>query len=145
MFDLSNLVKVLVFGKQKVFHFWFICKLTIVQIIMNKFINLLHSCLFLIFFIIKFIHYSNSIKLFLLSNPTLVNKNIFETCYKCLDLSYIIRNYHTFTMIVGNYVLTEEIGIGAFSTVYRAHLTNNQNQLYAIKSIKNIAGIVKYF
>lgn len=48
-------------------------------------------------------------------------------------------------MKVKNYVLTEEIGIGAFSTVYRAHLIDNENQLYAIKSIRNIAGIVEYF
>lgn len=48
-------------------------------------------------------------------------------------------------MIVDKYVLTEEIGNGAFSTVFRAHDINDPARLYAIKSIKNIPGIVYYF
>lgn len=41
-------------------------------------------------------------------------------------------------MKVQNYLLNEEIGSGSFSTVYKAVDINDQNKVYAIKSMREI-------
>lgn len=48
-------------------------------------------------------------------------------------------------MKVQNYLLTEEIGSGSFSTVYKAQDINDSNKVYAIKSMRDIPQNVRAF
>jgi serine/threonine protein kinase len=47
-------------------------------------------------------------------------------------------------MRVSNYILEEEVGSGAFSTVYKATLVKDKNQLFAIKCLKDIPENVEW-